>query len=227
MNWFRQTNSWHWLLIGMVGCQILAALFCFLVWNKVPEKNDPEVLDKLQAMETRLMDLKLLQEEDANLLEVEAANIQKRMNSYEAVVRQKVGEPIPEGEQSVLMLGNEINRELLKHQLRIIEQEQVEAKVTNKPTVSAVAIDRPEVRAAMQAAAATAEGDEKGMPGLPFNTREVRYVLEGEYKQMFMFLIRQSHLKPSYHFKDIKITPASGPTGMRMEFTAQIHFTES
>jgi len=81
------------------------------------------------------------------------------------------------------------------------------------------------VAEALAAQAAATEAAAQNQQTLPFETREIRYVVEGEYKYMFMFLVRQSQLKPSYHFKDIKISPAAGESGMRMEFTVQIHFT--
>ncbi|MEM7010589.1 MAG: hypothetical protein AAF585_03805 [Verrucomicrobiota bacterium] len=225
---FRNTNSWHWLLMALLLCQIVAGLFCYFVWTKTPEKNDPELVAKLQAMESRLNDLQLLHEQDATVLEHQAAQIMERVNAYEAAAREKVGQPIPEGEQWVLTLSNEIKSALLKHELRIIEQEQEEVRKVDAPSVSdpAAARGRPEVAQALAQAAAQAEAKkaEQSEQGLPFNTREIHYVVEGDYEQMFMFLVRQSHLKPSYHFKDIKILPAQ-QSGMRMEFTLQIHFT--
>ncbi|MCB1093571.1 MAG: hypothetical protein KDL87_18680, partial [Verrucomicrobiae bacterium] len=111
MNWFRQTNSWHWLLMSMAVCLAIAAYGCLTVWKKAAEKNGPI----LQGMQTHADQLVLLVEEDALLIEHQVSEIQKRTNDYEAAARAKVGAPIPQGESSVLHLSNEINRALQKH----------------------------------------------------------------------------------------------------------------
>ncbi len=202
----NRTNSWHWLLMALAASLLIAVFACHAVAKKALEVNGP----RLQEMRTHADELRSLQEEDALIVERQVAEIWKRLDAYEAAVREKAGQPIPEGDQSVGVLGNEINRALLRHELRIVEQEQ------RQPEPPAAAGGG---RRAAQAAAAQAS------PKPPFETREIRYVVEGDYRHMFMFLVRQSHLKPSYHFKGIKISPAVGEAGMRMEFTVQIHFT--
>ncbi len=225
MNLFRNTNSWHWLLMAMAGSLLVVAYPTRLVWKKIAKENDP----LLQGMQARADELKLLDEEDVFVHEHQAAEIQKRIDAYETAVREKAGQPIPEGVQSVGVLGSEISRALLKYRLRVVVQEQAEVPEPAKPvataTTTTAASVPPEVAEALAAQAAATEAAAQGGPGLPFETREIRYVVEGEYKYMFMFLVAQSRLKPSYHFKDIKISPAAGETGMRMEFTVQIHFT--
>ena len=222
MNPLQKTNSWHWLLMAMAVCVPVAGYFCHLVWKKAAAEDGP----KLLGMEAHASELKLLREEDVILLEQQAAEIQKRIHTYEAAVHEKVGQPIPSGEQSVGKQSNEINRALLSHQLNVVEQEQVEVRDVRMPATPVPASGTsPEVALALAAQAAAANEAEQDKQSLPFTTREIRYVVEGEYKQMFMFLVRQSHLKPSYHLKNIKITPAPQGFGMRMEFTVQIHFT--
>jgi len=222
---FRQTNSWHWLLLATLGCLPLAGYLSLQVWKNASEKIAPE----LEAMKSHSDELKLLQEEDVSLLEHQTSDLRKRLTAYEAIVNEKAGNPIPEGEQSVRALRNEIDRALHQHDLRIIiqEQEQVVTPQPNPTPVSVSSRARPEVQAAARAAArnAVTREAEQAAPSLPFNTQEIRYVVEGEYRHMFMFLVRQSHRKPSYHFKDIRIITSPEQFGMRMEFTVQIHFT--
>lgn len=222
MNWFRQTNSWHWLFIALLVCLPIAGYSSHLVWKKMAQENGP----KIQGMQSHADALVLLQEEDALLLEHQASEIQRRIVAYEAAVRQQSGQPIPEGARSVGVLSNEISRALQKHDLRVVEQEQVEVIEVEVPKAGrAVPAASPEMTRARAAQAAAAREAEQNSPKLPYHTREIRFVVEGEYKQMFMFLVRQSHLKPSYHFKGIRILPSPQHYGMRMEFTVQIHFT--
>ena len=200
----RETNSWHWLWVSVIACFLLGGYLAIVVGGTAFEKTAP----LLGRMKEHSNELKLLTEEDAALAERQVEQVLARKAAYEAAVLEKVGQPIPEGEQSVLKLSNEINRALLKHELRVIEQEQ--GKADAEPQAPK--------RRAIPAPPAPNQN-------LPFKTEEIRYVLEGEYNQMFMFLVRQSHLKPSYHLKDIRISPAP-QSGMRMEFTAQIHYIE-
>lgn len=207
----NRTNSWHWLLMAMAVSLLIAVFSCLAVGRKAREVNGP----RLQEMRTHADELMSLREEDAQLAERQAAEVQRRLVAYQEAVREKAGQPIPEGVQSVGVLGNEINRSLLKYRLRVVEQEQQQQQ---QPESAAAGAAAP---AGVRRAAAAGQPQ----PKLPFETREIRYVVEGEYKYMFMFLVSQSRLKPSYHFKDIKISPSPGEAaGMRMEFTVQIHF---
>lgn len=221
----RQTNSWHWLLMSMAASLIAIAYPCHLVRTIFSIQNGP----KLQAMAAHAEQLKLLHEDDVILLEQQTAEILSRVNTYETAVREKAGQPIPVGEPSALTLRNEINRALLTHHLRIVSQAQEEVRETKEPGLGVPSTRFPPELAdpgaeSAQAAPVAVMQPAKQKPRLPFTTREVHYVVEGEYRHMFMFLVRQSHLKPSYHFKDIKIIPAPHQPAMRMEFTVQIHF---
>ncbi len=224
MTSIRQTNSWHWLVISIVICLLVGGFLGHATWKKQSQKNGRA----MQSMVAHADQLKLLQVEDALLLEHQASELQKQLHAYNEAVRKQAGKPIPADEQEALALSNEISRALIEHQLRIVEQEQTreepEAEEVRRP------VSTPEVplemrrAAAARAAAVTQATKEKAKESLPYSTREIRYVLEGEYKHMFMFLVRQSHEKPSYHFKDIKILPSPHQAGMRMEFIVQIHY---
>ena len=84
---------------------------------------------------------------------------------------------------------------------------------------------RGAARASASAAAASASAS-AASAALPFRTQDVSYVVEGDYKNMFLFLVGQSFLKPSYHFKDIALAQVAPDGGMRMNFTAQVNYQE-
>ncbi len=221
MTSLRHTNSWHWLLMSMTGSLLLTWYPCHLVWHRTSEVMRP----KLLQMESHASQLKGLREEDLDRIELQTVRIQEQADAYETLVSEQMGDPIPEGERSVQKLSNGIGRALQEHQLRVVEQEQVSGHAPSGSPEGRKAKPRAalEVRRAA-AARAVAAKEAAGKQDMPFQTREIRYVVEGEYKQMFMFLVRQSHGKPSYHLKDIRISPSTQATGMRMEFTAEIHF---
>jgi hypothetical protein len=58
---------------------------------------------------------------------------------------------------------------------------------------------------------------------LPFKTQDVNYTVEGEYKNMFLFLVGQSFKKPSYHLRNIAVSRVP-EGGMRMTFVAQVNY---
>jgi hypothetical protein len=60
---------------------------------------------------------------------------------------------------------------------------------------------------------------------LPFKTQDVNYTVEGEYKNMFLFLVGQSFKKPSYQLRNIAVSRAP-EGGMRMTFVAQVNYRE-
>lgn len=58
---------------------------------------------------------------------------------------------------------------------------------------------------------------------LPFKTEEIPYIIVGDFQNMFLFLVQQSLIKPSYHLKDIKAERA-WDDGMRLSFILQVNY---
>lgn len=208
-----RTNSWHWLAMAMGASLLLGAYLFHSSWKKSFAEIGPQV----EGMRRHGEALALLDESDALAAERQLAELRRRLEAYEAAVEEMGAEPVPEGEASVLRLSNEINAALQKDRLRIVEREQVSERPAD-PAASGAA-------SSPMAGAAAAAAHEKTKQALPYNTREIHYVLEGEYADMFMFLVKQSHRKPPYHFKNIEILPVPDRGGMRMAFTVEIHFT--
>ncbi len=60
-------------------------------------------------------------------------------------------------------------------------------------------------------------------PNLPFKTVEINYVVRGDFRQMFLFLVKQSFLKQSYHFKQIQVVQFDDGE-MGMAFVLQVNY---
>ena len=77
-----------------------------------------------------------------------------------------------------------------------------------------------EARRSAKRAAAAPSAPQAAPARLSFKTEEVAYTVEGEFRDMFLFLVGETFRKPSYHLKDIAVTrPEGGAT--RMTFTLQ------
>lgn len=59
----------------------------------------------------------------------------------------------------------------------------------------------------------------------PFKTESVAYAVEGDFRDMFRFLVEESFRKPAYHLCGFSVAKAPDKTGgpMRMTFTLQIN----
>ncbi len=82
------------------------------------------------------------------------------------------------------------------------------------------AAEAREARRSAKRAAAAPSAPQAAPARLSFKTEEVAYTVEGEFRDMFLFLVGETFRKPSYHLKDIAVTrPEGGAT--RMTFTLQ------
>lgn len=84
---------------------------------------------------------------------------------------------------------------------------------------------KAEAKAAARAAKAAPAAPQAAPAKLPFATEDVAYVVEGDFREMFLFLVGETFRKPSHHLDDLSVTrpqgAAAGPA--RMAFTLRIN----
>jgi hypothetical protein len=136
-------------------------------------------------------------------------------------------QPAPASAQSYDEAINSIKDKKLRDMI-IAEEKRRSKGVKAAPAAAATAPgpgrakSAPAARGAKPAPAPAAPApDEK----LPFKTVDVNYTVEGDYKNMFLFLVGQSFKKPSYHLKNITVSRIPDG-GMRMSFIAQVNYRE-
>ena len=56
---------------------------------------------------------------------------------------------------------------------------------------------------------------------LPFKTETLDYRVAGDFRDVFMFFVTETHKKPYYNFKDISVS--AGENGMDLAFTLQVN----
>jgi len=56
---------------------------------------------------------------------------------------------------------------------------------------------------------------------MPFKTETLDYRVAGDFRDVFMFFVAETHKKPYYNFKDI--SASVGENGMDLVFTLQVN----
>ena len=56
---------------------------------------------------------------------------------------------------------------------------------------------------------------------LPFKTETLEYRVAGDFRDMFLFFVAETHRKPYYNYKDI--SASVGESGMDLSFTLQVN----
>ena len=69
--------------------------------------------------------------------------------------------------------------------------------------------------------ATSAAGRERTSSSLPFKTETLDYRVAGDFRDVFMFFVAETHRKPYYNFKDI--SASVGENGMDLAFTLQVN----
>ena len=62
---------------------------------------------------------------------------------------------------------------------------------------------------------------ERTSSSLPFKTETLGYRVAGDFRDVFMFFVAETHRKPYYNFKDI--SASVGENGMDLAFTLQVN----
>lgn len=58
-------------------------------------------------------------------------------------------------------------------------------------------------------------------PPRPFKTETLDYRVAGDFRDVFMFFVAETHRTPYYNFKDISVS--AGENGMDLAFTLQVN----
>ncbi len=198
MNAFiEKTNSWHWLSAALALCLLLTVYPYIRINQKVCKKHAP----KLLAQRNYLSELELLSDADVLTLARQTEKMETRFQLLEKEVKAWGGDPVPAGEGAVLVTMNIINQMLLDNGLRLISCEPVAERFQKSDSKKADAFT-------------------------PFfETRDLSYVVEGHFKHVFLFWVKQSFLKPAHHYKDIHIRRAPGNL-IHLAFVAQVNFKD-
>jgi len=207
----KQLNSWHWLII----CVIISLIVSIGSYHAIRKKMAKKSQKALSNKQVRLEMLSMLNIETVDKINIEINDFVDELKILK--IEEKEGElnKMPLNSDGVLKITTELNKHLIKNKLRLVERALKEEK-------SAPAKMRTGVR---RAVSSNLSSSYKYKPAIraPFKTVEYGFKVEGEYKDMFMFLVKQSFKKRSYHLKDIEII--NNPNGvMRLNFTLQVNY---
>ena len=84
-----------------------------------------------------------------------------------------------------------------------------------------VAAAKQDLRMSTSERTTSAATDERASSSLPFKTETLDYRVAGDFRDVFMFFVAETHQKPYYNFKDI--SASVGENGMDLAFTLQVN----
>ncbi|MGN0832247.1 MAG: hypothetical protein ACI4RD_01195 [Kiritimatiellia bacterium] len=234
MNWtdsIRHPNSWHWL----AAVAALAAVgSCFVPkygWRDALAYRKTTLAPRVTAAQATVDALKALDAAEAQAADRQSAALRART----AQLRQDFAayglDPLPAGDDAVFAAQSRISEALAKRRIRIVSNEAGKAKAVG---TEAQGQARGAGAARTRASGKTAGGTGPRAPAapapsappapprvpLPFRTSEIGYRAVGDFRDVFMFFVAETHLKPNYAFRDIAVK--RGADGMDVSFTLRV-----
>jgi hypothetical protein len=211
----KQLNSWHWLIICVVLSLIASIGSCHAIRKKMTARRAKTLPEKQDRVEM----LSMLNIETVEKINAEINDFSNELKILK--IEEKEGEmnKMPLNSDGVLKITTELNKHLIENKLRLVER--------------ALKEEQPEP-AKMRAGTRRVASARKGLPSkvkkssassvrAPFKTVEYCFKVEGQYKNMFMFLVKQSFKRRPYHLKDIEVINHPNRT-MRLNFTLQVNY---
>ncbi len=195
-------TSWHWLFISITISLILCASSFFAIHKYVNIKRKQVLKGKQQILQSlKMIDPRVIARTEQDIVKLKK-DLQDLNNN---IKRNEMGELL-DSKAGAFNVVTDIKIELSKNNIKTksISEKIIEPEPLHKPQNS----NTPK-RKTVQIA--------------PFKTVEYSFELYGKYKNIFMFLIKESRKRKTYNIKDIKIiNKALGEVSL--EFILQVNY---
>ena len=195
----RNSNSWHWLCVAVVAAAAASVFLPTYGWRDVLRFAGQQLASDEARAQKRLEETRALAAVDVAALAKETEKAKKSLAEAKAAFVKYGIEELPTGDKAVFSAQSRVGEALNRRRLRVIS---TEAKVTGKKATSAA-------------------GRERTSAPLPFKTETLDYRVAGDFRDVFMFFVAETHRKPYYNFKDI--SASVGENGMDLAFTLQVN----
>ena len=195
----RNSNSWHWLCVAVVAAAAASVFLPTYGWRDVLQFAGQQLASDEARAQKRLEETRALAAVDVAALAKETEKAKKSLAEAKAAFVKYGIEELPTGDKAVFSAQSRVGEALNRRRLRVIS---TEAKVTGKKATSAA-------------------GRERTSAPLPFKTETLDYRVTGDFRDVFMFFVAETHRKPYYNFKDI--SASVGENGMDLAFTLQVN----
>jgi len=195
----RNSNSWHWLCAAVVAAAAASVFLPTYGWRDVLRFAGQQLASDEARAQKQLDETRALAAVDVAALAKETEKAKKSLSEAKAAFAKYGIEELPTGDKAVFSAQSRVGEALNRRRLRVIS---TEAKVTGKKATSAA-------------------GRERTSAPLLFKTETLDYRVAGDFRDVFMFFVAETHRKPYYNFKDI--SASAGENGMDLAFTLQVN----
>ncbi len=216
----RNTNSWHWLAAVVVLSAACSVFVPKYGWKAVFDYRRTMLSPQVEKQAKRLAELEALCEDDAVVAQRQADESRKKTAKAREEFAAYGFEPVPAGEEAVFAAQGRVSAALAKRRIRIVSSD---ASVGLTPPLPAIAV--PRSRAGENARNVRNPVPDAGRRGpqvvAPFKTAEIDYRASGDFRDIFMFFVGETHVRANYAFKDISAV-SRGDEGMDLAFTLEV-----
>lgn len=189
----RNSNSWHWLATTVACAAAASAFIPTYGWRDVLAYRDTTLAARERSLQGRL-------QEEKRVCAIDQEDLKKQTDKARAETAQAKAafaaygmEELPTGDTAVFTAQSRINEALSRRKLRVVSSG---AKVQEKSAAA------------------------KPVARVPFKMKTLDYKVTGDFRDMFMFFVSETHKKPNYCFKNISVT--GDPEGMNLSFVLQV-----
>lgn len=223
----RNSNSWHWLAAVVVLSAAGSVFVPEYGWKDVLAYRSGRLEPQVRKQAERLAELEALREGEAIQAQQQADETRNMVEKSKEDFAAYGFEAVPQGGDAVFAAQSRVSGALAKRRIRIVSSE---ASVKREPVV--VPVKPPEdnrhpkktVTAAefkRQTEQAAAKIKDKKLRET-FKTAEIDYKASGDFRDIFMFFVGETHVRANYAFKDIAVTAHDGDA-MDLSFTLLVN----
>ena len=214
----RNSNSWHWLCAAVVAAAAASVFLPTYGWRDVLQFAGQQLASDETRAQKRLDETRALAAVDVVALAKETGKAKKSLAEAKAAFAKYGIEELPTGDKAVFSAQSRVGEALNRRRLRVIS---TEAKVAERKAGKATGVS-PTRNATPRGSGTRAASSSASTP-LPFKTETLGYRVAGDFRDVFMFFVAETHRKPYYNFKDISVS--AGENGMYLAFTLPVNHT--
>ena len=195
----RNSNSWHWLCVAVVAAAAASVFLPTYGWRDVLQFAGQQLASDEARAQKQLDETRARAAVDVAALAKETEKAKKSLAETKAAFVKYGIEELPTGDKAVFSAQSRVGEALNRRKLRVIS---TEARVAGKKVTSAATHKRTSAPR-------------------PFKTETLGYRVTGDFRDVFMFFVAETHRKPYYNFKDISVS--AGENGMDLAFILQVN----
>ncbi len=194
----KASNSWHWLAVVVTLSAAASVFVPKFGWRDVFACRRNALEPAERKAEERLAKLMALDEAEADAAHRQAEEAKRAREQACAEFASYGVERMPEGENSVFEAQGRVGAALAKRGLRIVSNDASLKSRDGKPK-------------------------KKVSSKEPFSTAETEYRAVGDFRDVFMFFVGETHVRANYSFRDISARHNDGGS-MDLAFTLQVFY---